>query len=162
MGLATDIARTYRAPRAVIRHRLGMGEREGAALATLMLGCGLIFVSQWPRLSRVAFETGQELNMLLGGALLGWLFMMPLVFYALAFLAGLALRLGGAHPSGFAVRMATFWALVAAAPMWLLWGLTAGFVGPGAAMTLTGGVALAAFVIFWGAGLREVAALSRA
>lgn len=160
MGVATDIARTYRAPRAVIRHRIGMGEREGAALATLMLACVLIFVSQWPRLSRQAFETGQELDMLIGGTLLSWLFMMPLIFYVLAFLAELVLRIGGPAPSGFSVRMATFWSLLAATPLWLLWGLTAGFVGSGAAANVTGAAALAAFVIFWISGLRETRALA--
>ncbi|WP_417258798.1 YIP1 family protein [Celeribacter sp.] len=157
MGVAADIIRTYRAPGAVVRHRLGPTENEGGALVTLMLACGLIFVAQWPRLSREAFVTGQEVQMLLGGALLAWLFMMPLVFYVLAAVLTAALNLMGGKASGYEGRMATFWPLLAASPLWLLWGLTMGFIGQGPAATITGALALVAFLIFWGAGLREVA-----
>ncbi|ATG46415.1 hypothetical protein [Celeribacter ethanolicus] len=155
MGVVTDIAKSYRAPRAVLRHRLA-GETEGGALVTLMLACGLIFVAQWPRLSRVAFETGQEVQMLMGATLLSWLFIMPLVFYVLSGIVGFALRLMGAAASGFEVRLAMFWGLLCAAPLWLLWGLTAGFVGPGATTNGVGVLALVALIYFWGAMLAEV------
>jgi len=49
--------------------------------------------------------------------------------------------------------MALFWGLLAAAPLWLLWGLVAGFIGPGPALDLTGIVALVAFLVLWLAGL---------
>jgi len=157
LGVAADIIRTYRTPGAVVRHRIGPGENEGGALVTLMLACGLIFVAQWPRLSRVAFETGQEVQMLIGGTLLAWLFMMPLVFYVLATAITALLRVAGGRATGYEGRMATFWPLLAASPLWLLWGLTSGFIGQGPAATITGALALVAFLIFWGAGLREVA-----
>ena len=157
MGVVTDMARSYRAPRAVLRHRLGQGENEGGALVTLMIACGLVFVAQWPRLSRVAFETGQEVQMLLGATLLGWLFIMPLVFYVIAGLIRFVLSLLGGTATGYETRMAVFWGLLCAAPLWLLWGLTAGFVGPGAATSLVGVIALAALMYFWGMGLTEVA-----
>ncbi|AJE47073.1 hypothetical protein [Celeribacter indicus] len=157
MGVVSDIVRSYRAPRAVLRHRLGAGEKEGTALVTLMLACGLIFVAQWPRLSRISFETGQEVQMLLGATLLGWLFIMPLVFYVLASLVALVLRLAGRTATGFQTRMALFWGLLCAAPLWLLWGLTAGFVGQGPATALVGLLALAALIVFWGAMLSEIA-----
>ncbi|GAA3876359.1 YIP1 family protein [Celeribacter arenosi] len=156
MGLVTDIVATYRTPRRVVRHRIGPEPDEGRALVTLMLACGLIFVAQWPRLSREAFESGHELQMLIGAALLGWLFFMPLVFYVLSGVVGVVLRLAGGA-GGYPVRVATFWALLAAAPLWLLWGLVAGFVGPSVGFTLTGGVALGAFLVFWGFGLAEAA-----
>lgn len=157
MGVVTDMALSYRAPRKGLRNRLGAGENEGSALVTLMLACGLIFVAQWPRLSRVAFETGQELQMLLGATLLGWLFIMPLVFYVLAAAIGMVMRLVGSAATGFETRMALFWGLLCAAPLWLLWGLTAGFVGPGAATSLVGLLALAALIWFWGVMLADVA-----
>jgi hypothetical protein len=155
MGVVTDIAKSYRAPRAVLRHRLG-GESEGGALVTLMLACGLIFVAQWPRLSRVAFETGQEVQMLMGATLLSWLFIMPLVFYVLSGIVGFALRFTGAQATGFEVRLAMFWGLLCAAPLWLLWGLAAGFVGPGATTNGVGVLALVALIYFWGVMLAEV------
>lgn len=157
MGVVSDMVMAYRgAPRRALRNRLAGGEQEGAALVTLMLACGLIFVAQWPRLSRVAFETGQEMQMLMGGTLLAWLFIMPLVFYALAALIGVALRLFGSRARGFATRVAVFWGLLCAAPLWLLWGLVMGFVGPGIGATTLGGIALLALVGFWWINLAEV------
>ncbi|SFI82199.1 YIP1 family protein [Celeribacter neptunius] len=157
MGVVTDIVRSYRAPRVVLRHRLGAGENEGGALVTLILACGLIFVAQWPRLSRLAFETGREVQMLMGATLLSWLFIMPLIFYILAGVIGLALRLTGSAATGYETRLALFWGLLCAAPLWLLWGLTAGFVGPGPTTSLVGALALLVLILFWGINLSEVA-----
>jgi hypothetical protein len=133
---------------------MGARPREDRALVTLMLACGLIFVAQWPRLSREAFLGEQELNALLAGALMGWLFIAPLALYALAALSHLVARLMGGQGSWYGARMALFWALLAAAPLWLLWGLVAGFIGPGPALDLTGIVAFGAFLLIWVFGLR--------
>ncbi|HGG06128.1 MAG TPA: YIP1 family protein, partial [Aliiroseovarius sp.] len=78
MSAVLDIVATYRAPRAVFRRRAGAAPREDRAIAILLLACGLIFIAQWPRLSRLAFETGAELQPMLGGALFGWMFIAPL------------------------------------------------------------------------------------
>ena len=50
----------------------------------LMAGCLLIFVAQWPRLSREAFLTGEELSPLLGSTLMAWVFLAPLLLYGIA------------------------------------------------------------------------------
>ncbi|KKM72474.1 hypothetical protein LCGC14_1420180 [marine sediment metagenome] len=155
MALTTDILASYRAPGRVLRRRLA-GSGEDRALITVMLACALIFVAQWPRLSREAFVTGQEFEMLAGGAMLGWLFLAPLVLYALAALSHLAARLMGGQGSFLEARMALFWALLAAAPLWLLWGLVGGLIGPGAALNLVGIVALGAFLAIWIGGLYSV------
>ncbi len=121
----------------------------------LMAACTLVFVAGWPRLARLSFETGQELNPLLGGALFGWLFIAPLAMYAIGTISHLLARLLGAHGSAYHARFALFWAFLAAAPLWLLWGLIAGFIGPGSALNLVGMVALAAFVMIWAMGFFE-------
>ena len=126
MALTGDILASYRGPGPVLRRRLGSnvdGRGEARALVTLMLACALIFVAQWPRLSRESHLTGQELNMLLGGALLGWLFIAPPVLYGLA---------GLSH---------------------VMWGMVAGFIGPGPALDITGVAALIAFLALWLSGL---------
>ncbi|TDL83675.1 YIP1 family protein [Palleronia sediminis] len=158
MSLTRDMVASYRAPAEALGRRMAAppGAGEPRALVTVMLACFLIFVAQWPRLSREAFLTGQELNMLLGGALLGWLFIAPLVLYGVAGLVHLVLRAMGGRGSYFGSRMALFWALLAAAPLWLLWGLIAGFVGPGIGLDIVGIAALIAFVAIWGAGLWSV------
>lgn len=155
MALTADILASYRSPATVLRRRLA-GATEARALVTLMLACALVFVAQWPRLSREAFLTGQELDMLLGGALLGWMFIAPLVLYALAGLSHVAARVMGGRGTFLAARMALFWALLAAAPLWLLWGLVAGFIGPGAGLNAVGVLALGAFLLIWIAGLYAV------
>ena len=155
MSVIDDVIRSYRAPRAVFRHRLSMGTREDKALAVLMGACLLVFAAQLPRLARVAHETGQELNMLMGATMLAWIFIMPLVFYVIGTLSHVLMRLVGGHGSTFAARFALFWALLCATPLWLLWGLVAGFIGEGVQMTLTGALALLAFLLFWSINLRE-------
>ena len=155
MSVLQDVVQTYRNPRAVFRRRVGDGPREDRALAVLMFACALVFAAQMPRLARQAFETGEELNMLMGGALLAWLFIMPLVLYALGTLSHVIARIFGGKGSTYSARFALFWALLCATPLWLLWGLVAGFIGPSVQLSLVGFVALVVFVLFWSINLRE-------
>ena len=112
MSVANDIARTYRTPRTVLRRRVSTGATEGRALAILLAGCLLMFVAQWPGLSRAAFEDPSiPVEARIGGALIAWLFMMPLVFYILAALSHLAARMFSGQATWLESRMALFWAL---------------------------------------------------
>ncbi|MBB06205.1 YIP1 family protein [Pseudooceanicola sp.] len=156
MSIVADIAATYRRPAAILRRRLQAGQREDRALAVLMAGCALLFVAQWPRLARQAFETGAELDMLLAGSLMALIFILPLLFYGLAALSHLIGRVLGGQGDHHSARMALFWALLAASPAFLLHGLTQGFVGPGPQAAVTGALALAVFAWFWLAGLIAV------
>jgi hypothetical protein len=154
--ITRDIARTYRAPRQVLREKLAAGPREERALATLMGACFLVFVSQWPALSRQAWlDPEVPLDARLGGALMGWLFIAPMAAYVMAAATHVAARLIGGRGSWFGARLALFWALLAASPLWLLNGLVAGFIGPGPALNLVGLAAVTAFLVFWGARLWE-------
>jgi hypothetical protein len=155
MPVTRDIAASYTGPRTVFRRLLAMGENEGRALAILMAGCVVTFVAQWPRLSREAHQSEQDLYPMMGAALLAWMFIAPLIFYVLAFLSGLTLRVFGGNASGFAARLALFWALLAASPLMLLNGLVAGFIGPGGALMLVGALWCIVFLWFWLANLRE-------
>lgn len=156
MSVSSDIVRTYRSPRKVVRAKLAGGVREERALATLMGACGLIFVSQWPLLSRQAYlEPSVPFDARLGAALLAWLFIAPLAAYVMAAASHVLARLLGGSGSWFGARLALFWALLAASPLWLLNGLVAGFLGPGPALSFVGLVAIGVFLVFWGAGLWE-------
>ncbi|MBT8417104.1 MAG: YIP1 family protein [Silicimonas sp.] len=158
MSIALDIVRTYRTPREVMARRIGHDVREDRALAVLMGACVLIFIAQWPRLAREAhLDDTIGFDARLAGALFAWLFLAPLLFYVLSLLVQGAFRLIGRHVNGYSVRMAVFWGLLAAAPMFLLTGLTAGFVGPGPALNIVGALAFAALVVFWVSGLSLVA-----
>jgi hypothetical protein len=156
MSVLRDIAATYRGPAAVLRRRLSAGEREDRALAVLMAGCVLLFVAQWPRLAREAYETGAELDMLMGGSLMALVFILPLLLYGIAALGRIIAGVFGGKGGYHATRMALFWALLAAAPVFLLNGLTEGFLGQGPQTALTGLLALAVFLWFWLAGLVAV------
>lgn len=157
MSVVLDILRTYRAPRTVLRQRIGVTAREDRALATLMAGCVLTFVAQWPRLSREAFlDDGIALEARMAGALFGWVLVVPLVLYALALISQGALRLAGSDVSGYEARMALFWAFFAATPMWLLSGLASGFLGKSIVTSTVGLIAFVSFLLFWANGLAEV------
>ncbi len=148
MSVVRDIIRTYRAPREVQARRISGEPREDRALAILLAACALIFVAQWPRLSREAFlDPTIGLDARMAGALFAWILIMPLVFYAVSILLTLILRM-----PGHAVRMALFWALLASTPLWLLAGLLAGFA-PGPGFGLVSAAALLAVVVFAGAGI---------
>ena len=144
-----DIAAMYRGPGAVMRRQLGRGRREDRALAMLMAACALVFVSQWPALSRRAYLEDTDLNGMLAASLFAWVFIAPLLMYALAALAHLVARLLGGRGSWYGARLALFWSLLAATPLMLLNGLVAGFIGPGAALSLVGLIWCAVFLWFW-------------
>jgi hypothetical protein len=156
VSVTTDIVATWRSPRAVLRRHLQGGVREDRALVYLMLACGLIFVGQWPALQRAALaDPSTPLDARMGGALMAWLFVAPLVLYAVAALTHLIARALGGRGTGYGARLALFWSLLAASPLWLLYGLVAGMIGPGPAMTATGVVAFAGFVVLWLGALIE-------
>lgn len=155
MPVTRDIAATYRGPRRVVGRLLDMGVREDRALALLMAGCIVVFVAQWPRLAREAHLAQEALNPRLGGALMGWIVIAPLIFYLLAFLSYLAVRLLRGRITGYGARLALFWAFLAASPLLLLHGLVAGFVGPGAGLSLIGAIWCGVFLWFWLSGVRE-------
>lgn len=157
MGVTADIAESYRGGlRRVVRRHLAAGAREDRALALLMLGCALVFVGQWPRLMRLAQAPGAApFEAMIGGALLGWLFLAPLALYALAALSHLLARAIGGRGSFYGARVALFWALLAAAPLWLVNGLVFGLAGEGWVSRFVGGLALGIFLVFWLLGLVE-------
>lgn len=153
MSITADIVRTYRSPGAVVEEYAARGEGEDRAFIVLMIACGLIFLAQWPRLSREAYLTERPLDMMIGGALMAWIFVAPLLLYALAAVSIAILRAIGRRPRPAAARFAVFWALLCASPLWLLYGVAAGFVGPSPTLDLVGAVAFGAFLWFLWSGL---------
>ena len=156
MPFTQDIAATYRGPGKVVRRLVDAGQREDRALAILMGACVILFVAQWPRLSREAHLTGQDINGLLAGALAGWLLFAPLGFYLLSWLLHLIMRVFRGQGPSYNARIAIFWGFLAATPLALLNGLVAGFIGPGPALTLVGVVWIGVLLWFWIAGMRAV------
>ena len=173
MSVTTDIPRAWIRPAQVMRERLTAGVDDRVAFVYVAVGSVLGFVAQLPALVRrarepdAAFETAlreesaangldvpadivdAKFEALISGALLGWLFLMPLVLYGLAFLSHLVARLAGGRGTPLRARVALFWSFLATMPGLLLLGLTVGFVGPGPAQALVGLVTLCGFVWIW-------------
>lgn len=156
MAVTLDILESWRRPRVVMRRKLAEGLSEGRSLAVLMGACALIFVSQWPRLSREAYlDPSVPLEGRLGGTLFAMIFVAPLMFYVLATVSQGLGRLFGLRGAGIAVRFALFWALLVVSPAMLLHGLLSGFLGPVPAVSAVGAGVLAAFVYIWVANMIE-------
>ena len=156
MSVSTDIVATWRRPRAVMRRLLSMGVREDRAIAILMGACLLIFVAQWPELSRQAhLDPSIPFQARLGGALFAWLFWAPILCYALAALSRLVAMAFRGKGTWYTARLALFWAMLAATPAWLLYGLVSGFIGPGIEKQVVGAFLAVGFLSIWGICLRE-------
>ena len=155
MPISSDMVATYRGPRRAFARLLSSEVREDRALMILMAGCLIAFVARWPALARQAHISGDDLNMLLGGALMAWLFIAPLVLYALAALSHLLAKLLRGQGDWYGARVALFWSLLASSPLMLLNGLIEGFVGPGPGLQLVGLLWFIVFMWFWLSGLLE-------
>lgn len=154
MPVTSDITATYRGPGRVMRKLLGMGPREDRALAFLMGFCGIAFIAQLPRLARDAHLQGSDLSMAMAGALMGTLFILPLLLYLIAGITHVIRRMLGRGSTAYAARLALFWSLLASTPIMLLYGLVAGFVGPGVPLQGIGIIWVVVFLWFWIASLR--------
>lgn len=154
--ISGDIIRAWRHPRQVMRRRLDDGVREDRALIYLIVGCLLIFVAQWPRLWRdTVADPAMPFDARIGGAMLAWMFFVPLACYGIAVVGRILAQVFGGTGSWYSARLALFWSLLVAAPLWLVNGLVAGLIGSGAMLELVGVVGLAVFVIVWAASMYE-------
>ncbi|GIT92238.1 hypothetical protein JANAI62_26950 [Jannaschia pagri] len=172
MAATRDIPRAWLRPRQVMVDLLSRGPDERVAFVYLAVGSVLGFVSQLPAIVRrsrevdptfdaVLTEEAREAGMavssvadtkfdaLISGALMGWIFIIPVVMYALAWITRLVGRVVGGRGTGLRSRVALFWSFLAISPALLLLGLTAGFVGPGPAQTLVGTITVSGFIWIW-------------
>jgi hypothetical protein len=80
-----------------MRSLLAQGRREDRALMFLILACGIIFVSQWPVISREAAldAAGAPLQARLAITFFAWLMIWPLAFYGIGSLTHLVMRAFG-------------------------------------------------------------------
>ena len=155
MSVVQDILRSYRAPGDVVLKRLS-GVTESTALANLMGATLLIFAAQWPSMGREAhFDPSIPFEARIGAAILGVLFIFPLVSYVISGVIWVVLRLF--RPiGGLPVRFAFFWAMLAATPLWLAHGFLKGFLGTGVFIDIVGILVILAFLWVLFGGLRAI------
>ncbi|MDA9208474.1 hypothetical protein N9O61_06285 [Octadecabacter sp.] len=156
MPVSRDIVAMYRGPRKVVRGLADMGVREDRAIAWLMIGCFLIFLSRLPALQRNAVQTGADFQQDTIYAFFAWMMIAPLLFYFIGFIAYVLTKAFRSGANAYGARLSVFWGWLAAAPIALFYGLLVGFNGlehPGT--VAIGFVWLAVLVWFWVSGLIE-------
>lgn len=154
MAVTDDIVATYRGPGRVFRRILAEPPREDRALAYLIAALVVIYIAQWPGMSRAAFfQPAVPMTQRMVAGFLGALAAVP-VAYGIAALTHVGLRALTGHGAGYGRRIALFWALLAISPLMLLQGLATGFVGAGPALTVLRGLVFVIFLWFWISGLR--------
>lgn len=154
--------------------KLARGADERVAFAYLAVATFLGFLAQLPVLVRrartpdpefdaaIVAEAGQgrvlavpeqladaKFEALVAGAMMGWLFIVPLALYGLALLSHWVARLFGGRGTPLGARLALFWAALAASPGLLLLGLTQGFVGDGIEAAIVFAATMSAFLWIW-------------
>ena len=150
MSATGDLVAAWRGPRRFLRAKLEAGPREDRALAVLMGACLLAFLAQGPGLARAAhLDPSVPFDARIGGALMATVFLLPLLAYGVAALSHLVARALGGRGTGYAARLALFWALFAIAPAMLVQGLVGGLAAPGPLLTFLGAGVLAAFLWLW-------------
>lgn len=139
-----------------MRELLATGAREDQAIVYLFAACLLIFIGQWPRLSRNAyvFDVAEEAGasnflVLMTYEFVAWLMVWPLAFYFIAALSHVVAKALGGKGNWLGARLALFWSLLVASPVLLLHGLTSGLIGPGNEANLIGAIWLAGFSMIW-------------
>ena len=156
MSLIKNIYDSYRRPATVYQSFVTDYFEEKTAIGFLAGGCLLAFISRWPTAARDAHLSDQALDMVLGAALFAWIFVAPLMFYALAGFLTLVLFIGGLKGIGLTVRLSLFWSFLAAAPWMLLYGLAAGFFGQGILTTFIGIIWFSVFLWFLACAFRAL------
>ena len=145
---------TYKGPGRVVGRFLSQGRNEVRALLFLLIAGILMFVASTPFQAREA-QLDPEVPL---AARLYWsgffyVFLLPILVYLFAIVIWGLARIARRQITGFEIRFTLIWALLAATPVALLLGLTAGMIGPGIQVKAVGAVWLAVFVWFWTAGL---------
>lgn len=154
MALTQDILATYKGPGRVVARFLAQGRNEVRALLFVLIAGALMFVAVTPYQAREA-QVNPDIPM---EARLYWsaffyILMLPILLYFVALIVWPLVWLFRRPVTGYEVRFTLFWALLASTPLMMLWGLTAGFVGPGVQLWIVGILWLAVFCWFWAAGL---------
>ncbi|WP_139188277.1 YIP1 family protein [Aliiruegeria lutimaris] len=161
MSATQEILRTYRAPRRVMRRlleRLACDHRpEARVMIYLLTGCLIIFIGQVPGLLNMPITApdAPPREALLGITFFAWLFVWPLIFYLLAAISHLVVRLFGGKGSNLGSRAALFWTVLAVSPLMLLRGMVETGFGPGTELLAVDFVVGLAFCALWSISLFE-------
>lgn len=154
MALTQDILATYKGPKRVIARFLAQGRNEVRALLFVLIAGMLMFVAATPYQAREAqIDLVTPFEARLYWSAFFFILILPILIYVFALIiTGLA-KIARRRITGYQIRFTLIWALLAATPVTLLMGLTAGFMGPGIQLQAVGLIWVAVFGWFWVSGL---------
>lgn len=121
-GLVDAITQAYRDPRRVMARLMADGPSEPRSLFHLMLAAGILFVASLPNAIRAAqrLEIDDAQTGAIAAHLFGYVFLLPLLVYALAALVHLVARGFGGRGGFGGARAAVFWSALLGAPIALI------------------------------------------
>ncbi|MBM2576619.1 hypothetical protein JQC91_09910 [Jannaschia sp. Os4] len=174
MSVATDIPRAWVRPATVMAEKLARRPDERVAFVYVAVASVLGFASTLPGLQRrarasdpefeaaIVAEAGEarimqvpadltqaKFEALMSGALMSWLFVVPILLYVVAWASHLLAKLAGGRGTGLGARIALFWAALVAVPGLLLTGLTTGLVGEGPEAAFVAVLTACVFLWVW-------------
>lgn len=166
-GLVAAVAAAWRDLRGSMRAQRDADPREAQLLVYAYLACLIGFVTGLPaaREQADAMAEPDAFTAVVATRFFAAVFFAPLALYGLAGLSGLVARLAGAGVTYRDMRLALFWALVVAAPLFVLGGVVTGLTAPsGAGATIRGiaqAVAGLGFAWIWASFMAEAAGTNR-
>jgi len=119
-GLVAAMAQAWSDPRGAMARQVAGGLSETRALQHLTLACGLGFVASAPaavRRAQALQDVPDALTGVIAAHLFGYVFVAPLLLYAVAALLHLAARAFGGRGGFLGARAALFWAALLGAPI---------------------------------------------
>lgn len=147
MAVTTDIVRTWRGPRAVMRDLLAHGQREDRAVAYVMAACLVMFISRLPAIQFEVVQGQGDFQRDASYAFMGMMMFMPILLYGVAAILHILAKVVGGKGTFYSARLSLFWSLLASTPVLLLYGLVRGLIGPGTEANIIGAIWVISF--FW-------------
>jgi len=131
MTTAQLILANYRSPKKAFTEKLSEGISETKVFIWLLIACFLQFLARLPLLSREAHLDidGPSLVSLIGGVLIGSIFLAPLVFYVFSMLLCFVVRFWFRDLKWIYFRGAFFWSLLAISPLVMVRSVLVGVLG---------------------------------
>jgi len=151
MTTFSTVLYSLRSPNLAFRRVLSTRVEEPRAFAWLVSACLLFFLARLPLLSREAHLNPEmpQLESIIGGVLIGSLFIAPLVLYSIAALSCLFLRVKFKMLNWMDSRVAFFWSLLAVTPLVLLRGILGGFLESNLILNLASILIFFYFLYVW-------------
>lgn len=154
MALTQDILATYKGPGRVVSRFLEQGRNEVRALLFVLIAGVLMFIAVTPYQAREAqIDPDIPFEARLYWSAFFYILILPILIYVFALIVTGLAKIARRRITGYQIRFTLIWALLAATPVTLLTGLTAGFMGPGIQLQAIGVIWVAIFGWFWVSGL---------